>query len=223
MSQATQVKPGRYSVGQQVVGVAAIAAYPGRHRAAPHKNSIIRIPPLWQLQENGVKVTDFVFKVLTVSEHHRVPAEYDEKRELTYDGYILRTQGDKGADRVWYNQYPVASYGQLSDIGNSIFTLHAEGATSEEINKLFHDWKNPWQFIAAEHMLEGIAMPKHEAEKILKDLNSEHPRYNCNAVAHSQELYFQFIKAFDRDVGDRFKIIDEEVFPGYFSKRVVTK
>lgn len=223
MSQATQVKPGRYSVGQQVVGVAAIVAYPGFHPAAAHKMNLIRIPSLGLLRKNGIKVTDFVFKVLTVSEHRRVPVVHDKKRKLTCDGYILRAQDDKRADGVWHNQYPFASYEQLSDIGDSIFTFNPKAATSEEINKLFSDWKNPCQLIAAEYMLEGITMPKHEAEKILKDLNSEHPSYNCNAVAYSQQLYSQFIKAFDRDVGDHFKIIDEEVFPGYFAKRVVTK
>lgn len=233
----SQAKTGRYSVGQQIVGVAAIVADPGRNGTAARKTSLIAIPLLWQLQESGVKVTDFVFKVFTVCEHHRVPDEYDEKRELTYDGYILRMQDDKGAERVgynqyptalhgqltWYNQYPTASHGQLTDISNMIFTLHVEGVTSEQINKLFGDWKNPWQFIAAERMLESITMPKHDVEKILKDLNSEHPRYNSAAVAHSQELYFQFMKAFERDVGERFKIIDKEVFPGYFAKRVVIK
>lgn len=223
MSQATQVKTGRYSVGQQVVGVAAIAAFPGRDGSPAYKRSFINIPSLWQLQENGIKVTDFLFKVLTVSEHHRVPSEYGDKNELTCDGYILRSTDSNGTERTWHNQFPYASYGQLSDAGDAIFTLDSEEATSEEIDKLLDDWKNPWQFIAVERMVEGISMPKHEAQKILEDLNSENPFYSRGSVAHTQDLCFQFIKAFERDVGDRFKIIDKEIFPGYFAKRVVAK
>lgn len=223
MSQATQVKTGRYSVGQQVVGVSAISAFPGRDGGAAYKRSLISIPPFWQLQENGIKVTDFIFKVFTVTEHHRVPNEYDDKNELTCDGYVLRATDGKETDRNWHNQYPRASYGQLSDTGNGIFTLNAEGATPEEISKLIDDWKNPWQFITVERMLEGMVMPKNDAQKILEDLNSEHPRYSPHAVAHTQNMYLQFIKAFERDLGNRFKIIDKEIFRGYTVKRVVAK
>lgn len=223
MSQATQMKPGRYSVGQQLVGVAVIVASPGRDGAPASKRSLTNIPAGWRLQENGVKVSDFLFKVFTVAEYHRVPNLHDDKGELTCDGYILRATDEKENSRKWLNQYPSASYSQLSDIGDAIFTIDVGENTSEEISKMIDDWKNPWQFITVERMLEGIVMPKHDAKKIIEDLNSEYPRYSQYAVAHTQGLYFQFIKAFDRDVGDRFKIIDEEVFPGYFAKRVVTK
>lgn len=57
---------------------------------------------------------------LLVKEHHKVAWEYDEAKELKHDGYLLQ---DKEGFQ-WANQYPRASYGQLSTISDSRFTLY---------------------------------------------------------------------------------------------------
>jgi len=57
---------------------------------------------------------------LLVKEHHKVAWEYDEAKELKHDGYLLQ---DKEGFQ-WANQYPRASYGQLSTISDSRFMLY---------------------------------------------------------------------------------------------------
>lgn len=70
------------------------------------------------------------FTKLMVTEHHKVYDTYDEKREKPpeCDGYILTdTEG-----RLWSNQYPTASYGQMSDEGNRRFHRHSTTKEGEE-------------------------------------------------------------------------------------------
>lgn len=63
------------------------------------------------------------FIELTVTEHHKVYWEYDEKKaEPTNDGFVLTDE--KG--RVWHNQYPRASYEQTSDHADGLFSLCME-------------------------------------------------------------------------------------------------
>ncbi len=67
---------------------------------------------------------------LLVKEHHKVAWEYDEAKELKHDGYLLQ---DKEGFQ-WANQYPRASYGQLSTISDSRFTLYH--SSHDEYDKL---------------------------------------------------------------------------------------
>jgi hypothetical protein len=65
--------------------------------------------------DEQVQSSEIVY--LTVVEHHRVPNSYDQTNELTCDGYILETAGGER----WFNQYPRASYGQVSDSADRQF------------------------------------------------------------------------------------------------------
>lgn len=58
-----------------------------------------------------------VLELLCISEHD-VPVEYREEEGNTAKGYIFIDA--QGAE--YHNQYPVASYGQMSDAGNRIVT-----------------------------------------------------------------------------------------------------
>lgn len=65
------------------------------------------------------------FEHLTVTEHHRVRSEWDEKEaEPKYDGYVLKSA--KG--EIWHNQYPYASYGQTSDASDRRFNRYCGGS-----------------------------------------------------------------------------------------------
>lgn len=65
------------------------------------------------------KAPEIFFKQLTVTEHQKVPSEWDDKNaEPTYDGFILKDSEGK----EWHNQYPFASYGQLSDAADGAYT-----------------------------------------------------------------------------------------------------
>lgn len=54
---------------------------------------------------------------LTVEEHHKVPWEFGTDTDKNYDGYVLKD----AEGNVWHNQYPRASYGQISTEGDYRF------------------------------------------------------------------------------------------------------
>jgi len=79
------------------------------------------------------------FKIieLTVTEHHKVPWNQDPEGKKECDGYILK---DKDGV-VYYNQYPAASYGQLSDFANRVFTVYLENYSAEKLKQHFETHK----------------------------------------------------------------------------------
>ena len=57
-------------------------------------------------------------------EHRRVPGVWDD--EVKYDGFIF-----KAGDKVFYNQYPRASYSQISDEADRrIYETNLDGSTT---------------------------------------------------------------------------------------------
>lgn len=72
-------------------------------------NFITPVPQLFKIQSMR-------FFDLTVTEHHKVPGEWSDEKE--YDGFIAT---DKNGN-IWHNQYPRASYGQLSDSADGNFS-----------------------------------------------------------------------------------------------------
>lgn len=63
------------------------------------------------------------FRELTVTEHHKVLNEWANNTDVPdCDGYVL--QDDTG--RIWHNQFPRASYGQMSDNCDGLFRLFLE-------------------------------------------------------------------------------------------------
>jgi hypothetical protein len=82
---------------------------------------------------NQFDITNIFFNELTVTEHHKVSGEWSDEKQ--YDGFILKdTQ-----DRVWHNQYPRASYGQLSDSNDGLFTTPLFEKLFEETKALDND------------------------------------------------------------------------------------
>lgn len=87
----------RYSVGEKVV----IMFYVIEDRR-PFSNSLF-IP--WK-----DRLKEIWLKTLTVTEHHKVAWDQDPSGKKEYDGFIL--VDDQG--HAWSNQYPCASYGQIT-------------------------------------------------------------------------------------------------------------
>lgn len=54
---------------------------------------------------------------LTVTEHHKVSSQWDTENNLDYDGFKLVDS----RNLVWHNQFPKASYGQVTDTQDQIF------------------------------------------------------------------------------------------------------
>lgn len=116
-----QVKTGRYSVGEVLYAV----TFEYKNR----RNRFSTSPPfIWGDDETPAAIH---FVKLTVTKHHRVPGDWDD--EIKYDGYELVDAKGQG----YTNQYPRASYGQLSDEGDRRFWL--------KIDKDFPDDK-PYDF-----------------------------------------------------------------------------
>lgn len=64
------------------------------------------------------------FLEMEVVAHHKVPGEWDSKEKTPEnDGFILKCS--KGLR--WFNQYPYASYGQMSDTSDGLFRLDDKG------------------------------------------------------------------------------------------------
>ena len=103
----------RYTLGQKLYGVHFVTA------------SLVNdaFSNQWY-SKSYLHTEDPVVKItlveLEVKEHHKVPYKFDTDNKLDYDGYLL--QDEKG--RLWSNQYPRASYGQISCIGDYRFSRY---------------------------------------------------------------------------------------------------
>lgn len=90
----------RYTVGEKVLFMRV-----DFNRNRPAWTGVEYHP--WEDELKGVSII-----ALKCKEHHVVPGDWDNKPQ--YDGFVFHdVQG-----RIWNNQYPRASYGQLDDSGN---------------------------------------------------------------------------------------------------------
>lgn len=146
----------RYQVGQKVPVVACVIK--------GQKPFGVTIPLL-----HDDKQPDSVFmKMLTVTEHHRVPNHWEsdpEKKDC--DGYIL--SDEQGAR--WLNQYPRASYGQTTDHADRQFEADLSKASKEEIEKALGNEESYPLFYECldqciERILRGIEQLPHGHEKV---------------------------------------------------------
>ena len=108
---------GRYSVGQTLFGI-----------CFRYKNgNISYLPPyLWVTGMDDPE--DIFIRKFTVTEHHKVPDSWDPFNELSCDGYVLDSDGI-----VFHNQYPTASYGQISDEADRLFVMHTTAEQADEV------------------------------------------------------------------------------------------
>lgn len=99
----------RFQVGQIVV------AY--RFIITKHDGSVVKTTSnIFRNQAESVKY-DFI--LLECIEHHKVPIAYSDGEG---DGFIFKD--DQG--NIFNNQYPTASYGQISDDNDRIFTRYGK-------------------------------------------------------------------------------------------------
>lgn len=76
---------------------------------------------------------------LTCIEHHKVPSCHDPMDELVHDGFVLTD----AENNRWNNQYPRASYGQLSTA--------ADEAVSSKIGDTFVHMRDAATYLAQLH------------------------------------------------------------------------
>ena len=147
----SEAKTGRYSIGEEIY--ACVFVYSDRiSTSQPYMMRSIETP------------TDIKFIKLTVKEHHKVPGDYDD--EVKYDGYILAA--DDGT--IFTNQYPRASYGQLSDRDDRIFHIDFRGKTEEDFKKMFKNkTKVPYEYV----LIHEVFTPMFKAVNLNKDRLSD--------------------------------------------------
>lgn len=109
----------RYTVGQKLVVL--FHELEGRE----HFHNPMYLP--W-----SDKLKRLHIRTLVVTEHHKVPDAFAKPGvENANDGYLLTDE----QGHVWANQYPVASYGQVSDEADRLFRrLHPEGTDYESLD-----------------------------------------------------------------------------------------
>jgi hypothetical protein len=72
-------------------------------------------------------------KELTCIEHHKVSWDQDPKGDKDCDGFVFSEKNAQHQSARWFNQYPSASFGQLSDLAN--YKVKPD-LTTEEIDAL---------------------------------------------------------------------------------------
>lgn len=94
----------RYNVGEKII----VMFYILNGRAA-------WMNPMYRPWEDTL--TRIEMETLTVVEHHKVAWDQDPQGEKKYDGFILENR----LHQRWSNQYPTASYGQVSTSADYYF------------------------------------------------------------------------------------------------------
>ena len=142
----SEVKTGRYSIGEEIYACTFV-----------YENNI-SISNLFTVL--GVREPiDIKFIKLTVKEHYKVSDSYSN--ELMYDGYVLESpDGTK-----FTNQFPVANYGQVSDIHDRIFYIDTRGMSEEKASELIKErCKKPYGYVAIDEvftpMIEAVTLDK---------------------------------------------------------------
>lgn len=113
------------------------------------------------------KLLDIEVKMLTCVEHHKVPNHWAESEppKLDCDGFIFL---DEENGNRWANQYPRASYGQVSDAGDRIvFRMLPAGASYADIPKGM-----VMQMELATHRIERLENAIYDASVIVKKIEA---------------------------------------------------
>lgn len=113
-------------------------------------------------------------KMLTVKEHHKVPSCYEPDGEKKYDGFIFTEQIDVDKQQIWLNQYPTATYGQISDTNDRTVFRHTDH-TKEQIDEMSHTELDMWteRWCTALHFIATIKRAIDGGEKYGIHLSDE--------------------------------------------------
>lgn len=135
----------RYKIGQKIVVIAfdfekQLSGYqfPFMHSDEPIRNILL--------------------KELTVTEQHEVAWDQDPEGKKEYTGYLLTDSDGK----VWSNQYPTASYGQMDTSADVMFRRYSEDPNTfrSEDFRLYRDVESVYDKIT-----EGISVLSHSDDE----------------------------------------------------------
>lgn len=143
-------------------------------------------------------INEIKFVESTVKEHHKVPDEWAD--EPKYDGFIFDVQGHRGT-----NQYPRASYGQISDAQDRVISIIDdlyENKYKEDYDK-FEQGDEIVNFTTATNMFDTINrgieyFGRHKMPKEAEALKVQYSRFEA-------ALKEQF---------PQYSIVDKEIIEG---------
>lgn len=178
----------RFQVAQTL-----FAVHFGYNKNVPRTYGFFGMPMLFDNDEPD----DINFIKLEVAEHHKVPDCYDEKRELKCDGYLLKDE----TGTVFANQYPTASYGQISDESNRRFAIHIKKGESGLLNRMTEE--NP-KAIFEFHLLSDVLERIQRGIKDLGDvkITDENSQRSRTKRDHLIKLYDRIVKEFGEKYPD---------------------
>ena len=120
------------------------------------------------------EILEISIKNLTVIEHHKVPSSDEPDGEKNYDGFVLKDN----EGRIWHNQFPHASYGQISDESNRLFDP-AWDVSDDELHE-FYNMKLLTEYLAKVQKgindfskMEGREKEKESLENHFNEVNAK--------------------------------------------------
>jgi hypothetical protein len=92
---------------------------------------------------------------LKCTEHHKVPGEWDDKK--VHDGFVFKSEDGK----EYYNQYPIAVYGQLDDSNNLIVREKVPDDLTDIADIDYFDWQRGWTLATTviNHEVQAVTRP----------------------------------------------------------------
>ena len=167
----------RYTLGQKLYGVHFVTASFVNYMLV---NQLYSEPYLYN-EDPVVKIT---LVELLVTEHHKVPSVFDSDSKLDYDGYLLQDKEGK----FWSNQYPRASHGQLTCLGDYRFNRYcpSHDAYKEMVSRdellechLLTDFvEKVYRFLDNEQNKKGEPKLYENLTKLISDIEEELKKKN---------------------------------------------
>lgn len=190
----------RYVENQELFGVqfthATFSQYPGLQFVQP-------------LMHNDEQPTAINFDKFTVTKHAKVPNEHAGEGDLSCDGYILRDQNDV----VFANQYPIASYGQLSNEGDRRFFMHLPEKQDFE-NQLEKNANTVFEYHLFNEVLERILRGIVDLDAIPLDATAEPQKTRIvTKLAGLKILRDRLVDQFQREYPDYRLVLQLENNP----------
>lgn len=135
----------RYQIGQKIV----VIAFDFEKRIPGYQ---------FPFMHSDEPVRNILLKELTVTEQHEVAWDQDPEEKKEHTGYLLTDSDGK----VWSNQYPTASYGQLDNSEDTAFRRYSEDPKTfcSEDFRLYRNVESVYGEIT-----EGISVLSHSDDE----------------------------------------------------------
>ncbi len=197
----------RFNIGQKIFTIGLVLNSKSTGKLSIHGHFVNPVPNLYS-------VSKIQFNELTITEHHKVSGEWSDEKE--YDGF-------KAVDKnglTYSNQYPIASYGQLTDNKNHEFELDLVEETYEKnshlgldkfFENLFSQNLSPYNYELIRFMneLDGGFVDENN----MTDYQRDYPEVYSELEKISQQIQLQFkqdtglnlVSRIDRKFGKNYK------------------